>query len=199
MTTHTPSLYRKTVALLGVLLSLTTACFADSGTDNRAPDVPDSLRVSDDYKVSYRVFARGVQIYTAAPSAADPTQLVWTLLGPDAVLYNSDGDVVGRHFAYSGPTRPAWITESGSLVVGARTIPPVTVNPDAIPWLLLDAVHTEGAGVLKRTALIQRVNTTGGLAPTLPPTQPGQEVRVDYTAEYVFYRTQPERTLHNQL
>ena len=38
------------------------------------------------------------------------------------------------------------------------------------------------------TTYIQRVNTTGGLAPAAVPTQAGQEVKVPYTAEYFFYR-----------
>jgi hypothetical protein len=32
------------------------------------------------------------------------------------------------------------------------------------------------------------VNTTGGLAPSAPPAQAGEEARVPYTAEYYFYR-----------
>jgi hypothetical protein len=35
---------------------------------------------------------------------------------------------------------------------------------------------------------IQRVNTTGGLAPVEPGEEPGEEARVPYTADYYFYR-----------
>ena len=35
---------------------------------------------------------------------------------------------------------------------------------------------------------IQRVNTTGGIAPAAPGTTVGEEARVPYTAEYFFYR-----------
>jgi hypothetical protein len=59
---------------------------------------------------------------------------------------------------------------------------------DAIPWLLLRAVSTEGPGIFERTTFIQRVNTMGGAAPATAPTQAGQEARVPYTAEYYFYR-----------
>jgi hypothetical protein len=48
--------------------------------------------------------------------------------------------------------------------------------------------HTIGLGIFQRTTYIQRVNTTGGLAPADAPTQVGQEARVPYTAEYFFYR-----------
>lgn len=180
---------RKSAALLGALLALAAGGVAAS--ELHAPAVPESLQAPQGYTVSARVFASGVQIYTAVPSASDASQLVWTLAGPEAFLFGADGALVGRHFAYAGPTRPGWISQSGSLVVGARTIAPVTVDPNAIPWLLLDAVHTEGEGLFAETALIQRVNTTGGLAPATPPTHLGEEARIGYTAEYVFYRVQP--------
>lgn len=182
----------KSLALLGLLLSLGLTCLADPVSEIRTPEVPVSLQVPEGYKVSYRAFATGVQIYTATPSLADPTKLVWTFTGPEAVLFDADGAVVGRHFAYAGPTRPGWMSESGSLVVAAREVPPVSVDPNAIPWLILNAVHTEGAGIFARTAFIQRINTTGGLAPANPPAHLGQEARIYYTAQYVFYREHRE-------
>jgi len=99
-------------------------------------------------------------------------------------------NVVGIHYAFAGPTRPAWESASGSRVVAARTVAPVTVDTNAIPWLVLNAVpeNTIGPGIFERTTYIQRVNTTGGLAPSSPPTALGQEARVPYTAEYYFYR-----------
>jgi hypothetical protein len=62
------------------------------------------------------------------------------------------------------------------------------VDPTAIPWLLLRATSTDGYGIFTRTTFVQRVNTTGGLAPATPPTQAGQEARVPYTADYYFFR-----------
>ena len=47
--------------------------------------------------------------------------------------------------------------------------------------------HTEGRVVLEATTYIQRVNTSGGVAPPIVQ-QPGQEMRVPYTVEYFFYR-----------
>lgn len=174
-------------AMLSLLLVLDGT--GDASFDlRRAPEVPSSLEVSRDYIVSSRVFAAGVQIYTATPSPTDPTKLVWTFTAPEALLFDADGTIVGRHFAYDGPTRPGWESNSGSLVVGARTIPPVTVDPTAVPWLLLDAVYTEGPGIFARTVFIQRVHTTGGLAPANAPVTAGQVARVPYTADYVFYR-----------
>jgi Protein of unknown function (DUF3455) len=54
--------------------------------------------------------------------------------------------------------------------------------------LLLQTVSTEGPGIFHRVTYIQRVNTTGGLAPTDPGPSIGALVEVPYAAEYYFYR-----------
>jgi hypothetical protein len=173
---------------LGLLLLLAVAVPPHAHAENHLPDIPEALQVPDGSKLSSRAYAVGVQIYVATPSTSDPTKLVWTFTGPEANLFDADGAYIGFHYAYAGPTRPAWESESGSLVVGARYVPPVVVNSSAIPWLRLDAVHASGPGIFKRVAYILRVNTTGGLAPDTPPTLVSQEVRVPYTAEYLFFR-----------
>jgi hypothetical protein len=158
--------------------------------DDREPTVPPGLRVPAGNKVSFNAYATGAQIYVATASTNSPTGYAWTFRAPEAVLYNAQRTVVGSHYAFAGAIRPAWQSESGSRVVGMRTVPPVTVDTNAIPWLLLSAVATDtvGPGIFERTTYIQRINTTGGLAPASAPTQPGQEARVPYTAEYYFYR-----------
>jgi len=153
-----------------------------AGNDNRAPEVPAALQVPGGNKVSFHVYAVGVQIYVATASANSPTGYGWTFRAPEATLYDPDGNVVGLH--YAGPT---WETESGSKVGGAR-VAGATPNANAIPWLLLQATSTQGSGILAHTTYIQRVNTTGGLAPAIPPVQPGQETSIPYTAEYFFFR-----------
>jgi len=185
--------HSKTISIPSVLAALLFSGFAPmlaQATDNRAPDVSavsTALEVPEGNKVHFHANAVGVQIYTATVSPTDATKFVWTFTGPEAVLSDNDGNVVGSHYAYAGPTRPAWESPSGSLVVGARQAG-ATADPTAIPWLRLGAVSTEGPGIFEGTTYIQRVNTTGGLAPATAPTQAGQEVKVPYTAEYFFYR-----------
>jgi len=191
-----PGLFPAVNLVAPVLVLLLGACAspsrAEPGNDNRAPTVPATLEVPDGNKVSFHAYAVGVQIYVATASTNSPTGFVWTFRAPEAVLYDADGNVVGMHYAFAGPTRPAWESESGSRVVGARTVAPVIVSSNAIPWLILSAVSTNtiGPGIFERTTYVQRVNTTGGLAPANAPTQLGQEARVPYTAEYFFYRAQ---------
>ena len=120
----------------------------------------------------------GVQIYTWNGTS-------WGASVPEAVLLDDDGNIVAIH--YAGPT---WESNSGSKVVGVVVPPRVTVDPDAIPWLLLAAVPagTEGPGIFANTTYIQRVNTSGGKAPAAAGDFVGQVARVPYTAEYFFYR-----------
>jgi hypothetical protein len=174
---------------LGSIMALVTASVAlpwtgraDVGQDNRAPEVPAAIAVPVGNKVSFQGYAIGVQIYVSTASAADPTVFVWTFRAPEAVLFDEDGNVVAIH--YAGPT---WESESGSKIIAAR-VSGATVDATAIPWLLLRATSTEGPGILQETTYIQRVNTTGGLAPADAPTQAGLEMRVPYTADYFFFR-----------
>jgi hypothetical protein len=151
------------------------------GNDNRAPDLSDypKLQVEAGNKVSFHAYAEGVQIYRW-----DGTS--WAFVAPEATLYADAGyhGVVGTH--YAGPT---WESNSGSKVVGA-VLERATPDPDAIPWLKLEAKSKDGPGIFDNVTYIQRVNTVGGKAPTAPGDSVGEVVRVPYTAEYYFYRAQ---------
>jgi hypothetical protein len=124
-----------------------------------------------------RVFAEGVQIYSWNGTS-------WVFVAPEADLFADAGGagLVGIH--YAGPT---WESLSGSKVVGAVD-QRCTVSADDIQWLLLRAVSSDGPGVFGGVTYIQRLNTSGGVAPPAPGTTVGQIARVPYTTEYYFYR-----------
>jgi hypothetical protein len=166
-----------TVLLLGIGLAVPSR--AEPGNDNRAPDLShyQILQVPAGNKVTFDVYAEGFQIYRW-------DGMKWVFSRPEAVLYagaNAAG-VVGTH--YAGPT---WESNSGSYVLGA-VLERFTPNPNAIPWLLLKAVDSDGPGIFDGVTYIQRVHTEGGLAPTAAGNFVGQEVSVPYAADYYFYR-----------
>ena len=163
-----------TVGALAVLLGGGLAALA-AGNDNRAPEVPVEIAVPVGNKVHFHGFGVGVQIYTWNGTS-------WGAAVPEALLFHANG-VVTIHFA--GPT---WQSNSGSTVVGALPPKAVTVDPNAIPWLRLDAKNPVGPGIFANTTFIQRVNTTGGKAPSTDGAFVGQVARVPYTADYFFYR-----------
>jgi hypothetical protein len=123
--------------------------------------------------------AVGVQIYTCTATA---TGAAWVLTAPEATLYGRGGEVAGKH--YAGPT---WQASDGSSVVGAR-VAGASPDPTAIPWLLLRAASHAGVGEMTEVTYIQRVATTGGLAPAegCTPVSLGAVARVPYTASYCF-------------
>jgi hypothetical protein len=152
-----------------------------------ALQVPAELMVSPDEQVAVSMYAEGVQIYQCKPNAEDATKFEWSFVAPDAVLYDSERNELGKH--YAGPT---WEANDGSKVVAEVTGRADAPTADAIPWLLLTAKSTEGEGVFGAVTSIQRVETTGGRAPQDGCDQAHQdaEARVPYTAVYTFYTNQ---------
>ena len=114
--------------------------------------------------------------------------VAWGLVAPRADLYDDNGRLIVKHFG--GPT---WRAKDGSTFVGRRE-QQVTVDASAIPWLLLSkasATAGEGGDRLLSTTFIQRIATTGGVAPAAAEcdaTTAGAEVEVPYTADYYFWK-----------
>ena len=149
-----------------------------SGAVGRGVDLGecDELAVPAGSKLVFHAYASGVQIYEWNGTA-------WVPRGPSAKLYADAAETATIGIHYGGPT---WESNGGSLVVGkVRT--PCERGAGDIPWLLLDAVRSEGPGVFRNVDVIQRVNTVGGRAPA-EAGNPGEVVNVPYTAEYFFYR-----------
>jgi hypothetical protein len=153
--------------------------WAQHGGVGRAVDLGtcDSLEAPSGTRLAARMYAQGVQIYRWTGSS-------WSFVAPSAVLSaDPQGNgIVGTH--YAGPT---WESGSGSKVIGA-VLKRCTPDASAIPWLLLQAVSTEGPGIFHQVTYIQRVNTVGGNAPSNPGNTPGEEAEVPYTTVYLFYR-----------
>jgi Protein of unknown function (DUF3455) len=150
-------------------------------------DVPSTIAVEEGHKVFLVGHAVGVQIYTCNPST---NGFAWSFVAPRADLFGDNGKLVATHFG-----GPRWQARDGSTVRAARRGDPVTVDPTAIPWLLLSTVATStghDGDQLTHTAFIQRTATTGGLPPapeecnanTMDTTE-----EVPYTADYHFWKS----------
>jgi Protein of unknown function (DUF3455) len=127
----------------------------------------------------------GFQIYDCSPKAGQPNAYEWTFRAPEAQLKDSSGHVLGRHF-----TGPTWELDEGGSVVGEVKARDPGPNPTAIPWLLLSTRATAGHGKLTATTSIQRLQTVGGIAPSVGcnAANAGKVAKVPYTANYYFYR-----------
>lgn len=177
---------RRVVALVLLLsiagLSSMFVPAARATTLDTSPTLPagcESLQVEAGNGLAFRTYAIGVQVYRWNGTS-------WVFVEPVATLFADaryQGEV-GTH--YVGPT---WESNSGSKVVAARVLNTgCTPDSTAIAWLLLKKVSTDGAGIFSSVTFIQRVNTTGGIAPTAPGSAIGDLKEVPYTAEYYFYR-----------
>ena len=126
-----------------------------------------------------------MQIYACATTADGPK---WQLVAPRANLYGTHGKLIGTHF-----TGPTWQAKDGSQVKAQR-VDGVTVDPTAIPWLLLKATTTTAGprgDRLVRTSYIQRIATRGGLEPAATACSTaslGAVREIPYTADYVFWK-----------
>jgi hypothetical protein len=125
------------------------------------------------------------------------------LFGPQATLFNDDEMQIITHFLSPNPdeagmARATWQHSRDTSTVWAMAIEsstdPAFVEPDAIPWLLLEVVGADsgptGGDRLTETAYIQRVYTSGGRAPTTGCADAtiGNTVLVPYTTDYIFYK-----------
>jgi hypothetical protein len=147
-------------------------------------EVPDRLKPGPNESLAMIVPARGVQIYECRASKDRVGGHEWVFVAPEADLFDTRGNRIGRHDA-----GPHWGSTDGSKILGTvkeRADAPVA---DAIPWLLLSAKSVGSEGSFSKVTSIQRVSTVGGVAPKAGCSQAtaGTPARINYTADYYFF------------
>ena len=152
-----------------------------------APSAPAKIAVPEGNKLFLVGHAVGVQIHECI---ADASGHRWRFVGPRADLYGDNGKLLATHFA-----GPRWQTRDGSTILAALDGDgTVTVDPTAIPWLRLRVTsHVSGADGdrLGATTYIQRLDTSGGLAPAPAACDAdtvGSVAEIPYTADYAFWK-----------
>ena len=143
--------------------------------------IPASIKVPEGHQAFLSVHAKGDQIYQCQTKEGG---YGWQILAPDARLFDDEGRIVGKH--YQGPV---WEYHEGSRVQG-KILTRYEQSAGSIPWLLVQIVGQQGQSPFANTRYIQRVNTQGGLPPTIgcDGNHLGLEKRVPYTADYIFYQ-----------
>jgi Protein of unknown function (DUF3455) len=176
-------------AVMGLTVLISSAPLAqsnqqkDAPAKESAPDVPDAIAVPAGLEPVLFVRAKGSQIYTCQAGA--DSKFSWTLKGPEAELKDRKDKVIGQHSA--GPT---WKLKDGSEVTGKAVGHVESLDPDSIPWLLVNVEsHAGKPGLLTNVTTIQRVHTHGGKPgnDACDESHKGAETKSDYTADYYFY------------
>jgi hypothetical protein len=157
---------------------------AAQGYPATAESVPSNLKAPAGSVLLFELQAQGVQIYTCEADPGDASAFVWTFTAPEAELLNQHGEVVGKHF-----TGPTWEGLDGSAVVGAGLERADAPDAGSIPWLLLQATEHSGIGAFSTITYVQRLDTSGGVAPAegCDADHEGDLVRQPYEATYAFY------------
>ena len=206
-------------ATLAMILTLSAFSFqaraARADGNITPPTLPPGMApVPAGNKLVLGTHAVGTQNYVCKPSGAGVAYVLFT---PEATLFGEDGGQVITHnfspnpfepntdpkVVANGTIRATWQYRDTSKVwakvhandpiTGKKGA--VTVDEKAIAWLLLDGVGSlngpTGGDKLKDTTFVQRLNTTGGLAPLTgcsSLTDLGNTAFVPYTADYFFYK-----------
>ncbi len=169
------------IALITLAIQPAKAATFDNSNGPELPEQCSTVGIDPGHKLSFHVYAKGVQIYKW-------TGTEWQFDAPRAALFAEENffGEVGTHFR-----GPNWESKSGSRVKAAAVLGAAcTPDPTAIAWLKLKANEHSGAGIFSNVTFIQRTNTTGGLRPTDFGTFIGEIREVEYTAEYYFYRAE---------
>jgi Protein of unknown function (DUF3455) len=176
MRSHFRGMTSTTLPLVAILL-FSFSVFAQQ----TAQQLPKPLQVPDGEELFLKVHASGDQIYACK---GDSSQFAWTLKAPDAQLFGKEGKSFGKHFA-----GPSWEANDGSRVTGKAAANVPSPDADSIPWLRVNVISHEGSGILSRATTIQRLNTKGGKSPAsgCDASHANQEIRVPYSADYLFY------------
>ncbi len=194
------------IAANAIVFCLPSAAMAQAAKMT-VPPMPPEIQIPAGNTLYLKGYAIGTQNYVCLPGAVGPA---WRFLGPQATLFLAipwiQGEIrqqIATHFLSSNPAeggtaRPVWQHSLDTSAVWGRvkasSTDPNFVAAGAIPWLLLEAAGTQrgptGGGALTQTTYIQRLNTSGGVAPTSGCTESayGAVVLVPYTTDYFFYR-----------
>jgi hypothetical protein len=199
------------ILLFACAAALALACTASLAQPAHAyqltpPPVPSNIQVPAGNKAFLKGHALGTQDYICLPLGPG---FAWTFFAPQATLFNDHNKQVITHFLspnlgpiapeVAGTLRATWQHSKDTSAVwataSASSSDPAFVAPGAIPWLLLQVVGAKdgptGGHKLTATTFIHRLNTSGGIAPSIgcsQSTDVGSKALVPYTADYFFYK-----------
>ena len=188
--TKTTRTYLRALVVAGLAAALTGvlgATVPQTASAASAPDpttgslswMPDPIKPpAGSSLVGVYAVVKGTQNYTCVTADGAATGAYTGPSIPEARLQGTGGRV--HHFA-----GPSWqSTRDGSLVTATKVAS--SARDSAVPELLLKVATHAGKGVLSQADYINRLLTSGGVAPT-GTCKAGNTAKVPYGAIYVFW------------
>lgn len=140
------------------------------------------IKVPAGNEPTLKLAARGVQIFRCEKQ---DNALDWRFRLPEAELFDERGQPIARHGAHF-----SFEHRDGSRLLGTVVAHDTADSAATLPWVLF-STKSFGKGEFSGVTYVQRVNTRGGMPPRgCSPSQLNQLLRVDFSAEFVFYRAQ---------
>jgi len=143
-----------------------------------------ALRAAPGEAPAMMLSARGTEIYTCTPSATQAGAYAWISTAPDVTLYDGTRGVARL------ATLNHWESLEDRSSVSGIPMRLQAGGAGNMPWALMRGVPLGESGMFAGVTSIQRVNTRGGAAPSAgcDETHVGTEARVDFAADYYFYK-----------
>ncbi len=199
----------RNILLAAIAMALTVAFVVARPQPARAdkitvPAMPDNVQVEAGNKVFLVGHAIGSQNYICLPSGSG---FAYSLFTPQATLSDDNQEQIITHFFSPNPKDtsaiiPTWESSRDTSMVWAVAVPggsstdPKFVAKGAVAWVKLQVVNHKdgptGGDKLSATTFIQRLNTSGGVAPLTGcelSSDVGKKAFVPYTADYFFYKS----------
>ena len=176
----------RSISVVSIPFALAACSGMNTGSSSmESPQVPSAIAVPTGHKMAFTLKGAGLLNYECRAKSDAPGGAEWVLASPDAALKDRNDALVGKY--YGGPT---WEHGDGSKVTGKQLATSPAPTAGNIPWQLVQANPTTGAGTLSGVTYIQRINTNAGVAPSEPcsATAAGKKAQVRYAADYVFYK-----------
>jgi len=137
------------------------------------------LKSPDEAVELLRMHASGVQIFRCEMRSG---ALRWANRLPEAQLRDAAGKVAVRYGADQ-----TFEHVDGSRLAGEVADHVPSPDDKSLPWLLLKTT-SYGKGALAGVTYVQRVDTAGGMPPdSCDASQANQLLRVDFSADFVFF------------
>jgi hypothetical protein len=142
------------------------------------------LRAAADEEAAFVLSANGTHLFQCKAALANPNVYGWYFVAPDATLFEGTRSA-GSHRA---PGQFESDSDRTTVTGVVRATQPGGENN--LPWATMRAIPMGEGGMFAGVTTIQRVNTSGGVAPASGCTaaSAGDEARVQFSADYYFYR-----------